>query len=159
MTVVAYKDGVLAVDRMAVFGDTVMLETNKLKLFSGDPLTVIAAAGNIPTILAFYDWYESGRKKLFTPDPWLNPDKDYITALVLTKKNLNYYSTNIPVLYDLDKYFSIGSGRELALGAMHAGANAVEAVQAANEHSMYSGFGVMYVNIFEGRPTVTICPK
>ncbi len=159
MTTVAYRNGVLAVDRMATFGDTVMLEANKLKLLSGDPPTVIACAGNIPIIVSFYDWYESGRKELFRPDPWSNTEKDYITALVLTRDSLNFYSTNTPVPYDIDKYFSIGSGRELALGAMWQGANAVEAVQAANEHSTYSGFGVMYVNIFEGRPTVTICPK
>lgn len=67
--------------------------------------------------------------------------------LVLTQDG-KLFTFNSPLRWIEVKqpFYAIGSGSHIALGAMQAGATAVEAVQAASKHDLYTGFGVTNVS-------------
>ncbi len=151
MTTIAYRDGILAVDRMATFGDIKESTDHKLEVFRR-PYSAVAIAGTLALGIAFFDWCREGRQGKFELDPWTNPDKEYVTALIVTRINasnckVEYHTGNQSIEWPSDRYRAIGNGAEFAMGAMHHGATAVEAVQAAIEHSVYSGYGVVWVDI------------
>lgn len=153
MTTVAYRDGILAVDRMATFGDTYQEENGKLAIFP-DRHTVVACAGDMAVVHGYLDWYRGDQKEPFVPDAWIVPDKEYFTALILSKEPLlhpvlAFSRSNILQPLDYRKYHALGNGREIALGAMWQGATAIEAVQAASDLSCFTGCGINSVNINE----------
>ena len=77
---------------------------------------------------------------------WLNGDEveklnfAEVTLLVATKsgKLLKYDSASPLTLKRSTPYISIGTGHQIALGAMFAGATAVEAIKAAIEHDSHT---------------------
>lgn len=52
---------------------------------------------------------------------------------------------------DFPEYFTIGSGMEMALGALAHGASAIQAVLAVNKHSMKCGQGYNWASFEEPR--------
>jgi ATP-dependent protease HslVU (ClpYQ) peptidase subunit len=92
-----------------------------------------AAGGNVPC-LNFLKWAQDGRKG---PKP---PSIKQVTGIVLTKKGevLVYDGSHIadPAL---GGFAAIGSGAPVAQGAHHAGARAVQCVEAAIAWSTHCG--------------------
>lgn len=147
MTVVAYRNGIMAADRQITFGDTAhMLFEHKVRAFVSDGCPcVIGTSGHIAPAVAFMDWICNGRKG---GEFKINiEDEDFVAYEYCTygaKPILRYWQNNRPFNEDPANYCAIGSGRELALGAMEAGATAIEAVRAANKHSLYCGGGIVF---------------
>lgn len=147
MTCIAYKDGIIAVDRQVTHNG--LIEPTDDKIFIINDTTVVAFSGLIAIGYVFKDWYRNGRRR----EEWLFsteiPDRCNFVALVMdTKaKTLDYWDdilSPIPLNYDI--YHGYGSGREIALGAMCAGASPTDAVRAANKHLDDCGFGICYVD-------------
>lgn len=63
--------------------------------------------------------------------------------LVLTKKGVLWEGETLNSFTKIkDPYFSIGSGRAWAIGAMSQGASVKEAIQVASKHDILTGLGV-----------------
>lgn len=159
MTTIAYRDGVLACDRILIFGDNAVDTDKKIRLFKRkDKWIGIITSGDLINSYTFMDWYEKDEAvhdKIKLP----NNDKDnnYFGAIVVEKseevndKNslleVTYWDQNMYCLNRNDyPYLAYGAGSDLALGAMCQGATAIEAIEAANHHSLYSGYGVMWID-------------
>ena len=150
MTCMAYRDGVLAADRQ-VTHNSLMSETDG-KILIIDENTVMAFAGALSIGEYFKDWHKAGAIR----EDWTFskevPDRCCFVVLVMRVANgekieLTYWDDIVlPLALDPNNYHGYGSGRELALGAMHAGADAVDAVFAANHHLDDCGFGVCLVD-------------
>ena len=122
MTVIAYRDGVMAADSMEADDHQKFLST---KLFKAKG-AVIGTSGDSVNSLLFVDWY-GNRKK---PKPDLSIDRAF-ECLVATTERLELWTEMLrPQVIDAE-YYAIGSGASVALGAMHAGADAELAVEAA----------------------------
>ena len=155
MTTIAYRDGILATDRQMAHGHYIKPTDCKLHLvqstFSID--YAIAFSGTFSMGLAFVEWIKEGQ--MLGKFPIKNIDnKMAFHALVVQRmvgsqnSRCDYYGTDlIPISEDDTPYTAQGSGDEFALGAMWHGATAVQAVQAANEHCAWSGYGVLYVDL------------
>lgn len=92
--------------------------------------SLLGCAGDSVDVEAFVKWLASGGKR---PKP-----SDKFSALHLTQDGLFYYSETgdgIPC----DPPFAIGSGCEVAMGAMDAGATPQEAVELASERDPFTG--------------------
>lgn len=98
---------------------------------------LVGFAGTITAGLQFLQWY-----KLGADDEALFPWGAELHVLVITPDNkIKMYEANSMepvVLSKRDKYMAIGSGMDVALGALHAGASSADAVRAAIKHNINS---------------------
>lgn len=128
MTVVAYRDGVLAADSAASDGDTIAHDIKKCWRIRGN---LIGCAGFVTDITKFILWFRDGADE----DEF--PKMRDLSALMVTPdaKIYSYDQLGPAPTECTSKYVAMGSGGAIALGAMYAGADAVTAVKAAIKHS------------------------
>lgn len=136
MTVVAWDGKTLAADRRCTRGGTIY---STLKIHRvGDML--VGMSGGTDYCAALLAWFKNGAK----PEDWpeTQKDPDYACALVIVDgMAFTYDRTPVPVPM-LEPICAIGSGREVALGAMTAGATAAESVHIATRWMSDCGNGV-----------------
>lgn len=133
MTVIAYKDGIIACDSMVEKNDCYV--GNVKKIYEIDNFFV-GCVGNLNFVQEFIKFLQS---KNFN-DEFLKKETSF-EALVIDKitGKVNVYTNSLyPAVFDSETA-AIGSGCEFALGAMHNGASAVEAVDAAKAFCITCG--------------------
>lgn len=128
MTVIAFKDGVLAADSLITADGVRVGYTTKIRKIGP---VLAAGAGTMSFVQAFLDWLATGAED----DP---PETSG------NSEGLLIYDGRILTWNDgwdhfVTPFYAIGSGRYQALGAMAAGASAREAVEAACLSDCYSG--------------------
>lgn len=91
---------------------------------------LIGCAGNLVDMHTFRKWFEAGAWE----DKY--PKMKELDALVVTPEGkVVTYENGAPHAIEIeDEYISIGTGSPIALGALHAGATAAEAIEAAINH-------------------------
>lgn len=157
MTTIAYRDGILAVDRQMCHGHCVRPTNLKLhKVHSSYSIDyAVAFTGTIIMGLAFVEWVKDGSVRGKYPIADVNQKQDFHCLLVQRCVNdrdhpvVKYFGNDLIGLLEEETvpYLAEGRGDEFALGAMHHGATAVEAVQAANHGCAFSGYGVRYIDV------------
>ena len=121
MTTIAYKDGVLAADRSVWQDDTYVGERSKItRVHTGG---LAGAAGTASFVSAFLQWAGGVREDC---PPRGEGDVGFVVNhdTMLQYDEAGEYIAHAP-------YFAWGSGADVALGAMHAGVSATDAVKAA----------------------------
>lgn len=151
MTTVAYRDGIIAADTMGSWSGDVSYGVPKLAKTNR---FLLGFCGSLPFVHPMYEWIlEKGDLPLFDfykqPPPFDAGDSG-VTVLVvpIDGSDLWYFMEDghgAP-LYG-KKYEAIGAGGRFAIGAMHAGASAVRAVQAAIDHDELTGGNVVSLSI------------
>jgi ATP-dependent protease HslVU (ClpYQ) peptidase subunit len=137
MSTVAWDGTTLAADRQMTTGD---LKRETTKLFVTAP-TIFAFTGTVEGIHALMHWYRGGMERSKWPafqatDRWTR----MIIVDRYTRKCIVYEQE--PFAQDVAAPMAWGSGREFALGALLAGADAFRAVEIACALDINSGFGV-----------------
>lgn len=141
MTTIAYRDGVLAADSLATWGDA---RDGYCRKIERRGRVLAASAGNLSRAQGFLDWFRSGMQG----DPPPAGDDD--------AKSFNY-------LIDPDGWFlmwgpkgwertrgdllTLGSGGEYARGALAMGATPEEAVAVAIQYDTKSGGPITVLSV------------
>lgn len=128
MTIIAYRDGVMAADTCATDG----FLTNCLKLYKKQG-HVIGFCGDVAQAMVFVDWFFN-QKKNRKPD--LAQEGEW-EAMILNKDGVTTWDKSLRPLPISDDFYAIGSGSQLAMGAMEAGATAEEAALIACKRNPY----------------------
>lgn len=131
MTVIVFRDGTIAADSQT----NVESESGGIRKFRCEKLfrkktkdgaeIIIATAGHSSSGMVFVDWYGSGKKP---PRVLLDNEPDF-TCLVLKKDGLWEYDSYCRGEKITEEFYAIGCGAKAALGAMHMGATAEQAVE------------------------------
>lgn len=136
MTTIAVRNGIMAADSC---------ETHELddgghyvgqcrKLFrKGD--AVLGTYGESTTGMVFVDWYGSRRK--CPREMLVNADAEF-GVIVLSPAGIFLYDKWCRAERLEGDFFAFGTGAKVALGAMHAGASAEEAVRIASLVDLYT---------------------
>lgn len=143
MTCIAYKDGILAADRMTVSYGNSKGQTTKIFQFGTEAL---GATGSLIQGRVLMNWYREGADpKVF---PKTDKDDEWARLIVATADSLIWFD-NTPIPQELEgrKFAAFGSGADIALGALFIGASAVEAVGAASEFITDVGCGVDVIDL------------
>lgn len=134
MTTIAWDGKTLAVDSQVTKGETITsINTKKLFLDVG-PFKAVAFTGTNQDIKSVLDWIESGDKNQ------LKFDEFFIILAIdhkgkcqrMNKAEIGEFTLEGGVVTE-------GCGGDIALGAMDAGATAVEAVKIACKRDIYTG--------------------
>jgi ATP-dependent protease HslVU (ClpYQ) peptidase subunit len=148
MTTIAYRDGIIAADSQVTHeaaGDKSGAGSHKhtcQKLYTKKAFgyhAVIATAGESAPGMLFVDWYGKKGKP-----PEVLHDTDF-TCLVLDEDGLWEFNSFCRAEKIEEPFYAIGSGAKAALGAMHMGASAIEAVEIAKKIDPYTGGKVTWM--------------
>jgi 20S proteasome alpha/beta subunit len=140
MTTIAYKDGVLAADRRVTKGDQIVQYKHR-KAYKNVEGWLYAGSGTVSDLKRFEAWAE-------TDDGSKTPPKGDYEGLMVSPEG-RVWAVEGGVMWRMTgaKFMAIGSGGPVALGALHAGADAVQAVKIAQLVDSSSGGGVDYVTL------------
>lgn len=124
MSVVSYKDGVLASDSRLM--SDVILSDKTRKIFENQGM-LLGVSGEWDKCVKGISWFKDGA------DLSDIPEEDFQGLLVIpTFPKEKIYLIGFGYALEIDEpFFSIGSGSSVALGAMYAGASAPGSVLAA----------------------------
>lgn len=137
MTIVAYRDGVIASDSLLLQGGEVRCgEVRKIGRAANGG--VAGASGSFMECHRFLSWVEGGFSASFhAGDP-----EAFSAILVQPDGTINIVSPDGNLCPVNAPFKAIGCGYQVALGAMYMGASAVEAVRAAIELDPFCGGAV-----------------
>lgn len=138
MTVIVFDGKTLAADKSASCGGVVQSVTKIQR--HGDEL--LACTGNLSIGLELFDWYKRGA--LPSTYPPANRDEDKGASLIVVGAGgmvRKYESSPFPIEFN-GAFSAFGSGAATALGAMHMGATAKQAVEAAIKWDAGCGLGI-----------------
>jgi hypothetical protein len=136
MTIIAYRDGVIAADSRV----TVDTEAGGTRMFRCEKLfrktikegrkkvqVIIATSGESAPGLIFVDWYGTDKPP---PAALIEGDADF-SCLILRSDGLYEADKYCRPEKIMSKFYAIGSGTKVALGAMEMGATAKQAAEIA----------------------------
>ena len=137
MSVVAFDGITIAADRQATAGALIRRTSKIRRLPNGE---ILAWTGGLENGLAMARWYEAGADPAHFPAS--QKDEDWSRLLVVSKGKVFFYEQLPEKQLLMDRKGAWGAGRDFALGAMEAGASAVQAVKVASRLSNVCGLGV-----------------
>lgn len=124
MTTIAYRAGIMAADTCVT--DRCCRVGTIAKIWRRDDGALAGMSGAADDMAVFRKWFLDGAD---APYPAIIHDSEGILVLP-GGQVLGYFKSGIGIEIEAD-FFAIGSGFKAALGAMHAGADAAEAVRIA----------------------------
>ena len=154
MTVIVYRDGVMAADRMQTTGN--ISEPVRTKIFLVTPKDhvrlVVGLCGCTKGTAAILKHLEqngtdAGALDLTHLD--YKPDHTYGYAVSAYGTVWQIYGDGTCLEPEPQDYYVDGAGYEFAMGACAAGASAVQAVLLAGKHHLACGYGATSVNVKE----------
>jgi hypothetical protein len=139
MSVVAWDGQIIACDRQGTNSNLRHKVSKSIRCF--DERTLLFWTGTHEQGLMLAQWYVDGAK----PDKWpeFQKDKEDWTRLIVAGKEQIETYEHLPIAQIImDDIMAWGCGRDYALGAMAAGADAVKAVEIASLYDPACGLGV-----------------
>jgi hypothetical protein len=152
MTTIVYRDGIMAADSRFTIeteaGGSRMGKCEKLyrkfiKVGKHTEEHILGFAGESMPALLYLDWYGSGKEP---PQIFADMVSDF-SVLIFNKHGVFEADAYCRPERVLEKFWSIGSGAKAALGAMHMGATANQAVAIACKIDPYSGTPITWMRL------------
>ncbi|GAA0767014.1 hypothetical protein [Brevundimonas olei] len=131
MTTIAYRDGVIAADRLISENGNRVGETTKIAKLDN---LLAGAAGDLVFCQAFLKWFADGRAG-DAPAPTKEVSG---SAIICEGSQITCHDVSGVCVIEADHY-AIGTGSEFARGALAAGCSPAEAVKIAGQFDLYTG--------------------
>lgn len=144
MTTVAYRDGLMATDSQATLNNTTILPGESKKVWRLADGSIAAGAGNAFTIAGILSQAKAATE--------IKTDS-YISSVLSVDASgtVRVHENGATIEVRNAPFFAIGSGAPAAIAAMHCGATAEEAVQAAIKVDVFSSGAVQTIRVEPGR--------
>ncbi len=146
MSVVVYRDGVLAADTRGIHEEAGIMRCGKLlRKRIGRRDHLLGFVGDVSYATLYCDWYGS---KQPMPEQLRNiPEEKKFSVLIVIGKQL-YEADGVGRPLEIEaKFHAIGAGAYIALGAMHQGATAIQAVKIACKIESSCGLPVQSITL------------
>lgn len=143
MTVIVWDGKTLAADKQATYGD-IRRTVTKIRKIRGH---LCGASGDWDRAQEMFDWFEKGADPEKAPQ-FMRTADDWVGFIVITPDGrcLKYERSPYPMDFtesvEEDGFYVMGSGRDIAIGALAWNAPAEEAVKVASIHCSSCGMGV-----------------
>lgn len=142
MTTIAYRDGVLAADSQTTYGKSAEQTFGKIACKG----TVLAGAVGCSALCQkFLDWFRSGMLGC-APSMSSGEDAD-ATGIIIHGPEHVLLLNKTGWERRRAAFYAIGSGGEVATGAMAMGADARQAVEIAALHDVYTGGPISVLSV------------
>lgn len=146
MSVIAFDGTIIAADRMMSVGDSPRRAVKLMKY--GEK--IVGVTGNLCEGLVMVDWYLAGAHKSDWPTSQQESNERWARLVVIEQGRLFTYERTYKPIMNHDKFVAYGSGSDPAMGALHAGMDAIRAVKIASLCNINCGLGVDWFNVITG---------
>lgn len=136
MTTIAYKNGILACDKQCTDNGTKYRGSFKATVAND---SVYIVTGTVVRGLKFIEWILNGGRDSDEDAPRLKDTQ--VIQMDLKTGKIHHWEADFPLPVE-DRIAAWGSGGDIALGAMAAGASPEAAVKIASSWDDGTGFGV-----------------
>jgi len=142
MSVIVYDGQTMASDRQGCCGDTIRTAKKLFRQSNGD---IVGFTGGLGAGMVMVKWHEDGAD----PDKWpkCNEDDGWVHFVVASKNGVYFYEKYPCPIPVVDPFSAWGNGREVALGALAMGADAVTAVEITSRFITGVGNGCDHFDI------------
>lgn len=156
MTTIAYRDGIIASDSQGHANGLNAAGRSKVHDING---WLLGGAGASSQIDEFISWFttECQDGKLRKPPSHLQTgNENSYTIMAVNKKSRAVYqfADGLHPFRINGKYFAIGSGMPVALGALAMGATAEQAIRCAAKHDVYTSGAIQIKKCFPGKSRI-----
>lgn len=127
MTVIAWDSKIIAADRQLTTGDTI---STVHKLFPWKNGEIIGTLGDEDYGYQLRRWYVEGADPEKFPETQ-NSENHWAQIVIVSPSRAGYFCRTPDFIEVVDSFIAWGCGREVALGALEMGANAIRAVEVA----------------------------
>lgn len=134
VTIIVYRDGVMAADSVTSYGNIQYRGTTKIVRRADG--TLAGAAGQSPLNQAFLAWVMAGENG---QAPEMKKGDLTSQGVIARPDGTIVIHDEIGITTHARKYQAIGVGEDVAVGALFVGASAEDAVRAAIEHNAWCG--------------------
>lgn len=132
MTTIAYRNGILAGDSQAT--DDQLWQATKIHSVKTSAGTLlVGVAGDVHSGLVFIEWLKNDQSR--KPDI---ANESFEAIVIAETGRVTVWNPSLVGWRPDGRFFAIGSGAQSAMGAMHAGKSAVEAVKIACKVDPYT---------------------
>ena len=147
MTTIAYRNGTLAADSLVTAGSRIVTSTNATKIVRLSDGRLLGHCGQMRHMKPLVAYLEG------KSDRYPDMEKDATAIVVHPDGRVELHFGRHPdeAFEEQAEFYAIGSGAELALGAMAVGASAVDAVHAAIRFDTCSGGDVKHLELQQVR--------
>ena len=136
MTVIAYRDGIMAADTGTWSGNLITSCLSE-KIYRTKDGALLACSGRVPEILAVRRWIDGGDKPPAS-------EKDTFGGLLVRPGLVERISWDMLIYPDGAEYQAEGSHDDFLIGAMAAGASAEQAIRLS---LLYTGYAAGEVRV------------
>jgi len=147
MTTIAYRNGILAADSMITAGSRIVTSTNATKIVRLSDGRLFGHCGQMRHMKPLVAYLE-GKSERY---PDMEKDATAIVVHPDGRVELHFGRHPDEAFAEDAEFYAIGSGSELALGAMAVGATSIEAVHAAIRFDTCSGGDVKHLELQQVR--------
>ena len=147
MTIITYRDGVMAADRLVTTVHDLTAGT-RTKVYKVNGW-LAGGTGLSEDCAAFVGWIAQG-----LPQERPKLESQFVGIAVSPNGSVHNYNGALVDFALEAPYYAIGSGDAVAMGAMFAGANAQQAALAACAHNPFCGGGVDVIELDAAAPLV-----
>ncbi len=130
MTTVAWDGETMAADSAVHDGETIVHRMKKIQRMPNGALA--GFAGDVEQAMALLEWLRGGQRGTKPKS------KDVSVLYVTPQRRVYHYDGGRKAHPIAEPFFSIGTGADVAFGAMFAGSNAKTAVRAAIKRDIFS---------------------
>lgn len=138
MSVIAYDGKIIAADKCALVNGTIF--TCEKLIYDKPNNCFYAGNGCLDTIMALVYWAKKGCKIEEWPS-FQNTD-DWSELVIVNTDGVKIYQRQPHAIAHTDSILTFGSGKDIALGAMEMGADAIKAVEIACKRDSACGCGI-----------------
>lgn len=139
MTIVVYRNGIIAADKNTVMGNTIYGQTRKIWKRGTDG-ALVGAGGCSSLAAGFCRWFMGGEQG---DRPSLRgEDNNSAGAIVIMPDGRIIEHDFCGWRYVDSEFVALGSGMDIAYGALEMGASAVEAVRIVCKRDIHCGGGI-----------------
>ena len=149
MTVIVWDGKQLAADKQATEGGLLQTVTKVRKITTGRHKGwLLAAAGATAQCNMMMGWFEAGADPNKFPHSLQKEDSFAAHMIAISPEGVvhKYEFVPFPIVFE-DKFYAAGTGRDLAIGALAMGADAVTACEVACTYSTECGVGMDVVQL------------
>ncbi len=143
MTTIVYRDGIMAGDSR-ITDDNIIFPGVDVKVYKSKSGWLYGACGDVSACELFYAW---ARKLRDLPKKAPNPLVGSFEGLIVSPRGVIMFVEGGRAWSLKADFAAVGSGRDAALGALHFGASAREAVECATKVDSKSGLPISSVSL------------
>lgn len=153
MTVIVWDGKTLAADRQATENGVLHTITKIRKITKGkNKGWLIGNAGVAASGALLMDWFEAGADPKNFPYEYQKTDGLHAALVAISPEGKihKFEHLPIPIVFE-DGFYAMGSGKDMAIGALAMGADAVGAVEVVCTYESECGVGIDAIKLKEGK--------